>query len=80
LEELAALARHERVNLRDPETGARYGYRVTSATAYELSATFSTERDADVEVFWNHPAGAHVFTVLPLEHESTSPGTRRMPR
>lgn len=67
LEELATLARHQRINLRDPETGQRYGYTVNDETTYVLSATFSLERDSDVEVFWNHPSGEHSFTVNALD-------------
>ena len=67
LEELAALARSERVNLTDPETGKRYTYTVKDETTYELCATFSLPRDSDVEVFWNHPPGRHCFTVNALD-------------
>lgn len=67
LDELAALARSERINLTDPETGERYTYTVKDGTTYELCATFSLERDADVEVFWNHPSGRHCFTVHALD-------------
>lgn len=67
LDELAVLARSERINLTDPETGERYVYTVKDATTYELCATFSLERDADVEVFWNHPSGRHCFTVDALD-------------
>lgn len=67
LDELAALARSERINLTDPETGQRYIYTVKDGTTYELCATFSSERDSDVEVFWNHPSGRHCFTVDALD-------------
>ena len=67
LDELAALARSERINLTDPETGQRYDYSLKDATTYELCATFSTERDSDAEVFWNHPSGSHCFTVDALD-------------
>ncbi len=67
LDELAALARSERINLTDPETGQRYVYTVKDGTTYELCATFSLERDSDVEVFWNHPPGNHCFTVDALD-------------
>ena len=65
LDELATLARSERINLSDPETGQRYVYTVKDGTAYELCATFSLERDSDVEVFWNHPPGRHCFLLGP---------------
>ena len=67
LDELAALARSEKITLTDPESGQRYDYTVKDATTYELCATFSLERDSDVEVFWNHPAGRHCFTVDALD-------------
>ncbi len=78
LEELAKLARHERINLSDPETGQRYGYTVKDGTTYELSATFSLERESDVEVFWNHPSGEHFFTVDTLDWPA--PESLRDPR
>ena len=67
LDELAALARTEKINLADPETGQRYVYHVKNATTYELCATFSLPRDADIDVFWNHPSGNHCFTVNALD-------------
>ncbi|MCP3981453.1 MAG: hypothetical protein GY716_19310 [bacterium] len=67
LDELAALARSERISLADPETGQRYVYTVKTETTYELCATFSLERDSDAEVFWNHPPGTHCFTVDALD-------------
>ena len=67
LDELAALARSERISLTDPETRERYVYTVKDGTTYELCATFSLERDSDVEVFWNHPSGRHCFTVDALD-------------
>jgi hypothetical protein len=67
LDELAAMARNERINVTDPETGQRYVYTVKDETTYELCATFSLERDSDVNVFWNHPPGTHCFTVNALD-------------
>ena len=67
LDELAALARSEKINLKDPETGERYVYTVKDAATYELCATFSLARDSDVDVFWNHPSGNHCFTVDALD-------------
>jgi hypothetical protein len=67
LDELAALARSERISLTDPETRQRYEYTVKDGTTYDLCATFSLERDSDVEVFWNHPSGRHCFTVDALD-------------
>ena len=67
LEELAVLARSERINLTDPETGERYVYRVKDETTYELCATFSLTRDSDVDVFWNHTPGKQCFTIDALD-------------
>ncbi|MHC5009099.1 MAG: hypothetical protein ACYTGF_17270 [Planctomycetota bacterium] len=67
LDELAALARSERISLTDPETGERFIYTVKDGTTYELCATFSSARDSDVAVFWNHPPGRHCFTVDALD-------------
>jgi hypothetical protein len=67
LEELASLARSERISLTDPETNEPYVYAVKDGTTYELCATFDLIRDSDVEVFWNHPVGSHCFTVDALD-------------
>ncbi len=67
LDQLATLARRERINLSDPETGERYRYAVTSETTYQLCATFTLPRDSDSNVFWNHPAGEHCFTIDALD-------------
>ncbi len=67
LDELAALARSERINLADPETGQRYTFSVKDDTTYQLCATFSTTLNSDAEVFWNHPSGRHCFTVDALD-------------
>ena len=67
LDELAALARYERIMLTDPQTQQRYVYTVKDETTYELCATFSLERDSDLNVFWNHPSGKHCFTVNALD-------------
>lgn len=67
LDELAALARTERINLTDPESGERYVYTVINETRYELCATFTSQRNSDVKVFWNHPEGKHCFVVDALD-------------
>jgi len=67
LEEAAKRARNARVNPRDPETGEPYAYTVKNETTYELCATFAQRRDWDSRVFWNHPAGAHCFTINVLD-------------
>ena len=46
----------------DPDTGVAYEYRVVDENHYELCATFARRREADRDVFWNHPAGRHCFT------------------
>lgn len=67
LDELNTLARHERIHMTDPETGQRYEYTLKGETNYELCATFSRERNADMDVFWNHPSGRHCFTIDVLD-------------
>jgi hypothetical protein len=67
LAEAAKATKDERVNRRDPETGEPYKYTVKSKTSYELCATFSLARDSDSEVFWNHSAGPHCFTIDVLD-------------
>ncbi|MDP6446075.1 MAG: hypothetical protein QF805_19965 [Pirellulaceae bacterium] len=67
LDELKSQARTERISLTDPETGERYSYSVKNATTYELCATFTLKRDSDTDVYWNHPAGKHCFTVNALD-------------
>jgi hypothetical protein len=67
LDEALQRARSARLNPRDPETGEPYRYTVKGETTYELCATFVRRRDADFSVFWNHPAGAHCFTISVLD-------------
>ena len=67
LDEISTLARVERINLWDPETGQRYEYTVTSPTTYVLCATFSHGRDSDAQVFWNHLPGRQCFSVNALD-------------
>lgn len=67
LAEAATKARSERVHLRDPETGEPYAYTVKNETTLELCATFARSRDSDWDVFWNHPAGRHCFTINVLD-------------
>lgn len=67
LEEASRKARYDRLNLHDPETGAPYGYRIQNETTYELCATFARKRDSDAQVFWNHAAGTHCFTIDVLD-------------
>lgn len=58
------------LELSDPQTGARYGYRKTGEAAFELCAVFSrdTATDQDMgarapygDLQWRHPAGRHCF-------------------
>lgn len=67
LDEAAERARGESIPLRDPETGEAYGYAVKSETTFELCATFSLTRESNSNVFWNHPAGRHCFTIDVLD-------------
>jgi uncharacterized protein DUF5671 len=50
-----------KLDIADPETGDKYGYTVTGDKTYELSATFELPREKKQDLFWNHPAGKHVF-------------------
>lgn len=67
LDELALEARQRKINLTDPETGERYLYTVEGETRYTLCATFSLPREADTDVFWNHPADQHCYTIDVLD-------------
>jgi hypothetical protein len=67
LEDAVKIARGARPNPRDPETGEAYRYTVRNETTFELCARFTNERDSDVRVFWNHPAGDHCFTINVLD-------------
>jgi hypothetical protein len=76
LDEVAAFVETEeyrqQVRLTDPQTGAKYEYRVTGESAFELCATFSLSREEERDMFWNHPAGRHCFTVDVLERPRSS--------
>ena len=56
-------------SIEDPETGARYDYRVLEGDQYELCATFTTdntegrrgERRSFSESAWDHGVGVHCF-------------------
>ena len=67
LEEVAQNDRLEKLSLRDPETGEPYGYTVVNPTTFKLCAKFSRAHNADFEIFWNHPAGEHCFTIDVLD-------------
>ena len=62
--------------VKDPATGAPYGYRIVDSTTYELSAIFYaadslSERYDRGTHFWRHPAGPHVYriTIPPAQGE-----------
>jgi hypothetical protein len=67
LDEAAEKARNKQLNPLDPETGAPYRYTVKNESTFELCATFSRPRQWDSNVFWNHPAGEHCFTINVLD-------------
>ena len=66
LEELSSFP-NVRVELRDPESGESYGYRLINETSCEVCATF--DRDSNEQQvsygreFWAHTPGRHCFTV-----------------
>jgi len=62
LEEVVAKAVYQRPEIFDPETGMPYEYRVVNSTTYEFCATFSTVRNDQYDIQWNHPAGRYCFT------------------
>ncbi|MBI3866472.1 MAG: hypothetical protein HY290_31715 [Planctomycetia bacterium] len=67
LDDAVTRARGTKLNPRDPETGEPYRYTVKNETTFELCARFTTRRDSDWHVFWNHPAGDHCFTINVLD-------------
>lgn len=67
LDEAIQRSRHEKLNVRDPVTRMPYGFTVKNETTFELCATFARKRDEDNQVFWNHPAGSHCFTINVLD-------------
>ena len=58
----------ETLVIRDPETGAAYGYRVLGLK-YELCAEFQrptvdeNTSESPTSPFWRHPAGRHCFVL-----------------
>lgn len=60
LQEVVENAEYNKPVTTDPDTGAEYGY-VVDGTKFRLCATFSTVRDQDYDIFWNHPAGEHCY-------------------
>ena len=65
LDEVAAFQRTKeagrKLDLVDPQTGAKYAYTVTGDKTYELCAGFGLAREMKRDLFWNHPAGQHCF-------------------
>lgn len=65
LDELSSLA-NVSVDVRDPERGESYGFRVLDDTSYQLCATFDRDSKEDQRSygreFWAHAAGTHCFT------------------
>lgn len=66
---VAANAQYQKLSLHDPESGTPYEYAV-HGTSYDLCATFGLDRDQDYDIFWNHPAGRHCFTIDALDTKS----------
>jgi hypothetical protein len=67
LDDAVRMARGTKLHPRDPETGEVYRYTVKSETTFELCARFTTRRESDHRVFWNHPAGDHCFMINVLD-------------
>jgi hypothetical protein len=67
LDEVAQNDRLEKLSLRDPETEEPYDYSVVNSTTFKLCAKFSRAYHGDFEIFWNHPAGEHCFTINVLD-------------
>ena len=67
LEELRKRAVYWQIYPRDPQTGEPYTYTVKDEKTFELCTTFSLPRDSNVDVFWNHPAGHHCFSINVLD-------------
>ncbi len=63
LEDVAASAIYQKLNLQDPENSSPYVYTVIDRTHYELCATFTYARSQTYDIFWNHEAGNHCFTI-----------------
>ena len=61
LEEVSQKAQYQKLNIVDPETSTPYDYTRPSKTGYRLCATFSTVRDQQYDIFWNHAVGLKCF-------------------
>jgi hypothetical protein len=67
LAEAIERARDQQINSRDPDTGAPYEYTVKNDSTFEICAQFARPRDWDSDVFWNHAAGKHCYTINVLD-------------
>ena len=63
LEEVRENARYLLPDIQDPESGEPYSYRIIDDTQYQLCAVFTHVRKERYDIFWNHPAGRHCFTI-----------------
>ena len=63
IEEVAASATYQKLNLVDPENGNPYVYTVQDATHYQLCAVFTYPRSQTYDIFWNHETGNHCYTI-----------------
>lgn len=75
LEEVARRARTRRPEIRDPESGEPYEYKVLDEDSFRLCATFRLARDEARAPSWNHPAGRHCFPIA--IHDTELPPTFR---
>lgn len=69
LEGVIEHAVYSKPSIQDPETGVPYEYSVKNPSTIELCATFSTSREQTYDIFWNHPAGHHCYTIDVLEQQ-----------
>lgn len=78
LEEVAAYVEQEeyygQIQLDDPQTGEPYDYKVLGKSKFELCATFSLERSASHDMFWNHRTGRTCFEFDVLKDSSEALG------
>jgi hypothetical protein len=62
LEEVAAGAMYQKLTLIDPATATPYVYTITGKYTFELCADFSTDRNQEYDIFWNHSAARKCFS------------------
>ncbi len=67
LDEVAKNAQYQKLSVVDPDTGVPYEYKVTSATRFQLCATFTLQRSQQYDIFWDHPAGHHCYEFNALD-------------